>query len=224
MGATTSSLVKTALMGDILEAQDAYVELNIEAIGSAAIERVEIRNRLEVLETYRPYPPNELGRRIRVIWEGSEYRGRGRQTVWDGHCAIEGNRVERMSQFNMWNLDKQVVLKNPQHLEWSALTTGGFGGFDIWLDDTQAGTLSIDTPLVKCKIAIADIGLEDMVFEAGGIKRQLRIFRLPDENHHHAVDISRRIKLNDHVDNALYVCLTQENGHLIWSSPIYVTR
>jgi hypothetical protein len=224
MGATTSSLVKTALMGDILESQDAYVELKMEAIGSAAIERVEIRNRLEVLETYRPYQPNELGRRIRVIWEGSEYRGRGRQTVWDGHCAIEGNQVERLSQFNMWNLDKQVVLKSPQQIEWSALTTGGFGGFDIWLDDPQAGTLSIDTALVKCKIAISDIGLDDIVFEAGGIKRQLRIFRLPDENHHHAVDISRRIKLNDHVDNALYVCLTQENGHLIWSSPIYVTR
>jgi hypothetical protein len=224
IGATTSSLVKTALMGDILESQDAYVELKMEAIGSAAIERVEIRNRLEVLETYRPYTPNELGRRIRVIWEGSEYRGRGRQTVWDGHCAIEGNQVERMSQFNMWNLDKQVVLKGPQQIEWSALTTRGFGGFDIWLDDPQAGTLSIDTALVKCKIAISDIGLDDIVFKAGGIKRQLRIFRLPDENHHHAVDISRRIKLNDHVDNALYVCLTQENGHLIWSSPIYVTR
>ena len=25
-------------------------------------------------------------------------------------------------------------------------------------------------------------------------------------------------------DNALYVCITQEDGNLIWSSPIYVFR
>jgi hypothetical protein len=36
--------------------------------------------------------------------------------------------------------------------------------------------------------------------------------------------LSRRIRLNQGVDNALYVCITQEDGHLIWSSPIYVTR
>ena len=33
----------------------------------------------------------DLGRRIRVIWEGSEYRGRGRETVWDGHAELSDN-------------------------------------------------------------------------------------------------------------------------------------
>jgi len=82
--------------------------------------------------------------------------------------------------------------------------------------------LRIDTPLVKCDIAIADIGREDMVFEAGGIGRRIRVFRLPDENQHQQAQISRRIPLQAQHDNALYVCITQEDGHLIWSSPIYV--
>jgi hypothetical protein len=45
-----------------------------------------------------------------------------------------------------------------------ALTTGGFGGFDGWLADARSGTLRIDTPLVKCEIAVADIGLHDLAF------------------------------------------------------------
>ena len=34
----------------------------------------------------------------------------------------------------------------------------------------------------------------------------------------------RRIALRDDRDNALYLCLTQEDGHLVWSSPVYVFR
>ena len=159
-----------------------------------------------------------------MIWEGSEYRGRGRQTVWDGGCHLTGNRFERIVPINQWNLDKQIVQTDPASLQWSALTTGGFGGFDAWLADPHAGVLRIDTPLVKCEINIADVGREDQVFEAGGIRRQIRVFRLPDENPHQQARISRRIPLQAKDDNALYVCLTQEDGHLVWSSPIYVTR
>ena len=33
-----------------------------------------------------------------------------------------------------------------------------------------------------------------------------------------------RIRLETAADNALYVCLMQEEGHLAWPSPIYVFR
>jgi hypothetical protein len=221
------------MMGDIVQSNDAEVEFTVAAMGSAPIERIEIRNGLEVLETWRPYAEpasghltqgDALGRRIRVIWEGSEYRGRGRQTVWDGGCTLDGNRFERIAPINLWNLDKTLEQTGPGTLAWTALTTGGFGGFDAWLSEPHAGTLRIDTALVQCEIPIADIGRDDLVFDAGGIKRRIRVFRQPDENPHRALQLSRRIRLRQQGDNALYVCLTQEDGHLIWSSPIYLFR
>ncbi len=84
--------------------------------------------------------------------------------------------------------------------------------------------LKIETALVQAKIPVAEIGLEDLVFEAGGIARRIRVFRLPDENPHRTVTLDRRIALADERDNALYVCLVQEDGHLVWSSPIYLFR
>ena len=224
LGAAQHTRGREAMMGDIVQSTDAAVEFTIEAQASAPIERVEIRNGLEVLETWRPYDEAALGRRIRVIWEGSEYRGRGRQTIWDGGCTLDGNSFERFAPINMWNLDRKIEQTGPGALSWTALTTGGFGGFDACLTDPRAGTLRIDTPLVKCEIAVADIGREDMVFDAGGIRRRIRVFRLPDENPYREVKLSRRIALRPAGDNALYVCLTQEDGHLIWSSPIYVFR
>jgi len=58
----------------------------------------------------------------------------------------------------------------------------------------------------------------------GGIRRRMRLYRLPDENPAARMQLRRRIRLQDVRDNALYVCVTQEDGHLIWSSPIYVFR
>lgn len=222
LGAASSHPVSQAMMGDILRCTDGEVGLDIDIASTSPIERVDIRNGLETLETYRPFEDGELGRRIRVIWEGSEYRGRGRQTIWDGTAALKGNRFEKATAINHYNLDKIFESDGDANLRWTALTTGGFGGFDAWLADGQAGTLCIDTPLVKCELPIADIGREDTVFDAGGIQRRIRVFRMPDENPHTGVKLSRRIALKSKGDNALYVRVTQEDGHLIWSSPIYI--
>ncbi|HEX2152055.1 MAG TPA: DUF3604 domain-containing protein [Stellaceae bacterium] len=224
LGPTRSETARKAMMGDILRSDEGSVEFTVEALGSAPIERIELRNGLETLETWRPYGETDLGRRIRVIWEGSEYRGRGRQTIWDGGCTLDGNRFERIAPVNLWNLDKELKQTSPGALSWAALTTGGFGGFDAFLADPLAGTLRIDTALVKAEIAVADIGLDDLRFEAGGIGRRIRVFRLPDDNPHRRLRLTRRIRLKTDGDNALYVCLTQQDGHLAWSSPIYVFR
>ncbi len=39
-----------------------------------------------------------------------------------------------------------------------------------------------------------------------------------------AAPLAAGIPLKAASDNALYVCLTQEDGNLAWSSPIYVFR
>jgi hypothetical protein len=222
LGPTKSTPTREAMMGDILRSDARVAKFRIHAIGSAPIECVEIRNGLKTLEVYRPFGEKDLGRRIRVIWEGSEYRGRGRQTIWDGGCMLTGNRFTRVGPINFWNLDRRLEQLSPTELKWSALTTGCFGGFDAWLENANAGSLKIDTALVKTEINVADIGLDDRVFDAGGIKRRIRVFRMPDENPHVRVDIERDIDLVDAHDNALYVCLVQEDGNLAWSSPIYV--
>jgi hypothetical protein len=224
LGATTSRRVPAAMMGDIVRTGARQVRFAVEAVTTAPIERVEIRNRLETLETFRPFAAETLGHRIRIIWEGSEYRGRGRQTIWDGSATLAGNRFERLAPINFWNLDKKCEQTAPDRVEWTALTTGGFGGFDAWLAEPHQGVLKIDTALVKAEIPVAAIGIEDKVWEAGGLQRRIRVFRLPDANPHRRVTIEREIALKDGVDNALYVALTTEDGHRAWSSPIYVFR
>jgi hypothetical protein len=220
----TSKMVNEALMGDILKSYDGEVLLKIDLHGPSPIERIDIRNGLETIEVYRPYEEADLGSRIRVIWEGSEYRGRGRETIWDGYAEVSDNTFINLSPINRYNLNKKFEQVNSRRVEWEALTTGGFGGFDAIFEDGQAGTLKIDTALVQEEIPIKDIGRDELIFANGGINRRIRIFRMPDNNPHKTATLERRIKLTDDRDNGLYVRITHEDGHFVWSSPIYIFR
>ncbi|RVU38248.1 DUF3604 domain-containing protein [Hwanghaeella grinnelliae] len=224
LGDTPQHSVTSAMMGDILRSSDREVTFRIDVHGASPIERIDIRNGLETVEIFRPYAEADLGRRIRVLWEGSEYRGRGRETIWDGFAELTGNTFDALSPINRYNLDKRFDQTGPGRLEWTALTTGGFGGFDAVLTDPTSGMLKIDTDLVKQEIAVADIGRDEMIFANGGIDRRIRIFRMPDENPHCSAVIERRIELKDDRDNALYVRVTHEDGHFTWSSPVYIFR
>jgi hypothetical protein len=226
MGGKVVGTVREAMMGDILKGGGREVSFEIEVSAAAPIERIEIRNRLQVLETWRPYTEEQLGRRLRIIWEGSEYRGRGRQSVWDGSATLQGNTFESFQPINLWNIDKKIQRHSPSQLSWKALTTGGFGGADVLLADAKAGRIAINTGLVEADIAVADIGLHDTVLKTGGgLKRQMRLFRLPEQTSTQSASLTRRITLNDDgTDNALYVCIVLEDGHMVWSSPTYIVR
>ena len=184
LGPTTSTPARTAMMGDILRSDEGSVEFTVEALGSAPIERIEIRNGLDVLETWRPYrrgraraahpgdlggfgisrarPPDDLGRRLHA----------------------DGNAFERIAPINLWNLDKKLRQTGPGDAGLGSADDRRLRRVRRLAGRPRSGTLRIDTPLVKCEIAVADIGLEDLAFEAGGIGRRIRVFRLPDDNPH----------------------------------------
>jgi hypothetical protein len=214
-----------AMMGDIVHLPDGDAEIKINVSCPSPIERIDIFNGLDLIETVRPYTQEELGNRIRVVWEGAEYRGRFRQVIWDGSAIFSENKIVDARPINFFNLDKTLEQKNENELEWRALTTGNIGGFDTWVEDPYGGTLKIETPLISCGVPLEEIGFEDEVFDKSGVlPRYLKIFRMPSENKHRKFEFSRKIHLKNQGDNPIFIRLTQEDGTLAWTSPIYIYR
>lgn len=214
--------VREAMMGDIVAVRDPRVAVRIRVDAGAPIERIDLRIGSRTIETIRPYGAAELGRRIRVVWEGAEYRGRGRMTTWDGRLRVDGNRIESFRPINFWHLEKSLERTDDGGLAWQSVTTGNFAGADITLAEPAAGHLGIETTHVTTRCPIAEIGLEDTVRDAGGLGRALRVFRLPDVNPALSMELTRTIDVADQGDTPLYVRVTLENGHQAWSSPIYL--
>jgi hypothetical protein len=109
-------------------------------------------------------------------------------------------------------------------VEWDAITTGNFGGFDVWLEEGAKAELDLTTNRGAIRKPLESIGLEDTVLEAGGLERRLRVFRLPEENPHREVEHQLRISLKPEGDNPLWICVTSEDGFQAWSSPVFVYR
>ncbi len=211
-------------MGDIARVEADEAELHVKIRGSAPIERVEIFDAERMIECVRPYTAADLGARVRLVYQGAEYRGRARTTNWDGELAVEGNEIVRAEVINNWNLDRGLQTQSSTGLTWKAVTTGNYGAIDIWLKNGLAGRLSFETRHARGQRDIASLGFERHVFSAGGLDRAVKLYRLPERMTETRVDIRRRVRVRDVGDTRLYVRVTQEDGHRAWSSPIYLFR
>ena len=224
LGPSRTERTRRLIMGDIARVADAEVELVIDLIGSAPIERLDIFDGLDHLETVRPYAAADLGARVRLVYEGAEYRGRARTTTWDGTLNIEGNRILRTGVINSWNLDRGIQRQDDASVTWKAVTTGNYGAIDLWLANAGTGRLSFKTAPVSGAVAIADLGVEPRTFAAGGLERAIRLQRLPAVMTERRMTLSRRVKVRATGDTRLYVRVQQEDGHRMWSSPVFLFR
>jgi hypothetical protein len=223
-GSTKSERLRRLIMGDIARVDQTEVDLVIDVVGSAPIERLDIFDGLDLIETMRPYSVADLGRRVRLVYQGAEYRGRARTTTWDGSLALEGNRIDRVTVINNWNLDRGIQSQDASTVTWKAVTTGNYGAIDLWLRAAAAGHLAFRTAPVSGAAAIADLGAEPLAFAAGGLERAVLLQRLPDAMSARRMALRRKVAVRATGDTRLYVRVQQEDGHRMWSSPIYLFR
>ena len=223
LGHAQQLLVHEAMMGDIIRPGSLPMRLTVEVIGTAPVDRLDVLHGTRIAQTVRPYTPADLGRRVRVLWQGAEYRGRGRETHWQGRLTLMGNRIARFAPVNFHNPERQVWETSPGiALAWSSATTGNLAGIDLWLDDARNGVLDLETNIVAGRVELAALADDTITFDGGGLDRRLSVYRLPE------TDWSRRIAC-EHVvahtgaaDLPVYVRVTQADGHQAWSSPIYL--
>jgi hypothetical protein len=222
--AARSERTRRLIMGDIARVADEEVELAIDVAGTAPIERLDIWDGLDLVETVRPYAAADLGARVRLVYEGAEYRGRARTTTWDGSLSIAGNRIERTGVINNWNLDRGIQKEDATSVAWKAVTTGNYGALDLWLGGGSTGKLSFKTAPVSGEVDIATLDLEPREFAAGGLERAISLQRLPETMTTRHLTLRRRIKVRAKGDTRLFVRVQQEDGHRAWTSPIYLFR
>jgi hypothetical protein len=217
-----ASSARQVLMGDIVAPGTVPMRLVVDAVGSAAIERIDVFEGKDCVCTVRPFTAQDLGRRVRVLWEGAEYRGRGREVMWNGTIALSGVRFTRAEPVNFLNPENPLEVTRPgQELRFRSVTTGNRAGVDLWLDG-DAGMISIETNVTSGKFDLAAIGLDDTVLEAGGLGRRIRLYRLPEKTVSDRLAFAHEVTFPGRRDLPVYVRVTQVDGHQAWSSPIYL--
>ena len=223
LGPATERAVREARMGDIVRPGDAVLRLAAEVIGTAPVERLDVMHGTTVVKSVRPFEAADLGRRVRVLWQGAEYRGRGRETVWQGKLLVSRNHIARFEPVNFLNPERKVQEVAPGTvLAWTSVTTGNLAGIDLWLDETDKGSLAIETSVVSGEVDLSALGDNTVTFDGGGLGRRLSVYRLPELDWSRSVKLDHSVTFSGSADLPVYLRVTQADGHQAWTSPIYL--
>jgi len=223
VGASDHFEACAVMMGDIAAVTDKEARVSVKAETQSPLLAVDLLRGVDCVKRFVPYAQADLGRRYRVCFHGAEYRGRGRQTTWVGQVRIRGAAITRFETINAWNHDKKLEQTGDDLVEFDLLTTGNFVGFDIWLNG-DADTLEIATSLVSDNVFLNNLGLEPVILDAGGLDRKVTVSRLPEELTVCSLELEQDVELSADGDTPIWVRIATEDGHLAWSSPIYLFK
>lgn len=222
---TSTEKVTQAGMGDIVRANGELAQARISVRAPVGIFSLEVRDGDGILETVRPYSQANLGRRVRVIWSGAEYRGRGRNTIWQGRVDLFSATIERFQPVNRLNPEMLLEQRGSRSVIWKSVTTGNMAGFDIWLKDEQHdAVLDIHTNHGNLRVKLSELCIEPKKLDAGGLARELRVWRLPDEKLPAVIEHGRDVRVAPEGDTPIWFCITFEDGNQAWTSPTYLFR
>jgi hypothetical protein len=215
---------QSAMMGDVVDDWVNDPVLHVRLAGSAPVERIDVYNGLNIIQTYRPYGKDDLGQRVKVLWNGARVRGQDRVVNWDGTLTVTGNRIVDSATINFWNPEHPLRQTDESTLTWESFSTGAAKGFILTLESENTTLFKIDTKQVKAEFSLDEIGLEPKLWDLGFLEKSIQVYRLPNVLETREVEFSVPIKGISQGDNPIYIRAMQEDGFLIWSSPIYLVR
>ena len=206
-------------------------KLIAKVLATAPLESIEIYRNKTVIHTWQPTAFKNLAtsNHIRVSWKGSRIRGRGRRANWDGKLILEGKGggakiLSATSHFDA-PVD-QILSATDTCVTFKSQTTGDTDWIDLILSDASKGTLTLDSKVGKFSIDLADLtnDVPTKTFPAGGLDMEVKFQRYPVSLSETAAEFTLDITPPQNVSHKTpyFLKVTQSDGHLAWTSPIYL--
>ncbi|MCA9688277.1 MAG: DUF3604 domain-containing protein, partial [Myxococcales bacterium] len=210
-------------MGAAIQAEG-EVAVRATVRGAAPIEALELYRGRDRLARARPpaFDRCSDSRRVRLTWGGARIRGRGRRAVWDGVVEVAGARVTRVEPHAFDSPADGVDAWSHDQVTFRSRTTGDLDGLDLWLDQARRGRITLRTGLGELAVDLEALTADGHAREFGGLDLRARITRYPEAPRDLALSLAHTVALAPGEAAALYVKAIQSDGHMAWSSPIYV--
>jgi hypothetical protein len=213
-----------AIMGDVLRARRGPpLRLRVSALGTSPIERVEVYRGLERIAVRAPRLDPGVPRAVKVLTAGSAFRGRARVIEWRGSLRTTGTRIRKMELVNFLNPEKQPRRVSPREVAWRSVTTGGAQGVILHLERMR-GRIDLCTDRKSVRIQVGKLTGRPRVWRAGGLDARVEAYLTSASASRAPRELEFELPLGrlGRGEVPVYVKVTQRDGHLAWSSPIYL--
>jgi hypothetical protein len=213
-------------MGAVIAAPDG-AEVRATVRGTAPLESLSLYQGRTVIETVQPPAFANLAgsRRLRISWRGSRIRGRDRRVTWDGHIRLHGPQLVSATTFAFDAATDGIVSHSKSELLFKSSTTGDTDGLDLILDQTNQGRVDFVSAAGVCTVELAELPAKGgkQRFDFGGLDMAVCFERYPAQLSGYELSLSDQITPPPGQTTPYFVKAVQSDGHMAWSSPIYVT-
>ena len=209
---------------------DNIPELHIRAAGSAPIERVIIYNWDKRIREKRVLPT--CRHKIRINWTGVVRRARKKSADWSGTLRIENGTILNAEAVCFDRLDQGIISQNKTEVAWKSSTSGDIDGLELELQSNEKTILYFNTQYTSFEIPVSQITENAIELDAGGENLKVDISlasAIPSQEVEYlkscVVELRENIEdLNREEENAVWVKIIQIDGHMAWSSPIFINK
>jgi hypothetical protein len=211
-----------AAMGSVLPWRRIAL-IHATVLGTAPLESLSLYRGREVIHEVRPAAFEKVAgsRRIRVTWGGARMRGRGRRVTWDGTIHLEGAQIQEARPVGFDSPLDGIVEQQPDRVVFRSRTTGDMDGLDLWLDRASQGRLSFESPAGCCRVDLETLD-GPATSDLGGLEMRICVERYPEQMANQTLSLHRQIQPPQDCLTPYMVKVVQSDGHMAWSSPIYV--
>ena len=221
-------------------------EIQVYAIGTNALERVELYRGTEEVYSAPELSSLTPSNTVKVAWRGASRRMPYSGVLWRGKLRVEKGSLNSFKYMPLDRPDEQFFDVSEKGFSWETYTCGDQDGasFKVLGEDSelviscssiptesatvggrtrQCASLNQDDELLL-RFRVSELGLRPTVTQIGPVDRALSVQKLPEE-------IGFREVSFKHVDNAprlgtnaYWVRVVQSDGEMAWSSPIFADR
>ncbi len=218
----TEGTKTVGIMGDDINFRK-NLKLDISCRGTAPIERVEIYNHDKVIYSKFPEMMDTDEPVVKLLWSGSKFNGRKRDYKWNLRINLLRNSLKRkkIRKINFFN-PAHSVLAEAKKVVCKGNTTGGVQGIIFELNK-KTGTILLNANDRRIKVRIKDIGQRGKGFKMGGLDAKVEVYEL-SKSKKVKFDFEHNLRNLKNTVNPIFVKVIQEDGHMAWSSPVYINK
>jgi hypothetical protein len=197
--------------------------MSIRVLGTVPIDTIEVRRGTRTVHTYSAMPSVNDGDpwRVRLAWRGAVNKGRSRPLDWIGSASVWNGRITSAENYAIDNPLDGVSGWDERRVSWRSHTCGDWDGVILSVDGDEDTRIDFDSPTVHFHCTLGDLKRGRIQHFGPYLEHQVTAQLLSPELTPTEVAFEWRDELPVPGVNPYWIWVTQADGELAWSTPVY---
>ena len=209
-------------MGEEIDAKDS-VSVSVNVHGTKSLHSIEVMRSTECVYRHPFADPVDDEKLIKIQWMGARVKSRPKIVNWNGGLSIDKGKIISYREYAFDYIHQGVRQVNEKELEWNSSTGGDPDGVVLELDAPREAVISFQSNPVSFQFKPAEITAIPYITEIGPVNQRVIVQAITKKTTPKNLAFDTRVDLVDGL-NPVWVKVTQEDGSMAWSSPVYVNH